>query len=315
MRFFARKVGPTLNQALNVQGLFFWPPQTRSTQCINWLPPSAPCSWDVTFRMATTCVISRIESKQVQHWCLAKTWLSSWYFRKNPRICSRCLTTNQTSQPLKFPPVSGYIMVMPSPHGASASWIGGMYGPFPAFVMTWIMIMILCAETTWTLKFKVNKYHNIYITFPSNLKHHHNWSLNSSQKIKSPPSPLSNQPYLLSQNGADQRLGIPTGNEDSEAHNGAAWEDLRKRRKLHIHQISNQASVHASQWSFYVVLTTPPQKKKLKLLYIGRKGEGGGWTSAILKQIFENKKMSSILKQSALPHKHLWSLTWTLNRN
>lgn len=109
---------------------FFWPPQTRSTQCINWLPPSAPCSWDVTFRMATTCVISRIESKQIQHSCLAKTLLSSWYFRKNPRICSRCLTTNQTSQPLKFPPVSGYIMVMPSPHGASTSWIGGMYGPF-----------------------------------------------------------------------------------------------------------------------------------------------------------------------------------------
>ena len=45
--------------------------------------------------------------------------------------------------------------------------------------------MILCAETTFFLKFKVKKYHmnhNIYVAFPSNLKHHHNRSLNSSQK-------------------------------------------------------------------------------------------------------------------------------------
>ena len=255
------------------KGRFFWPPETRSTQCINWLPPSAPCSWDVTFRIATTCVISRIESKQIQHSCLAKTLLSSWYFRKNPRIVQD-VWQNQTSQPLKFPPVSGwyflavsgYIMVMPSPHGASASWIGAIWSDIQSIwgrglchdmIYTWSY-----ARAPHFLKFKVYKYHNINITCHSNLKHHDNWSLNSSQKIKSPPSPLSNQPYLLSQNGADQRLGIPTGNEDSEAHNGAAWEDLRKRRKLHIHQISNQASVHASQWSFYVVLTTPPPQKK-----------------------------------------------------
>ena len=113
---------------------FFWPPQTRSTECINWLPPSAPCSWDVTFWMATTCVISRIESKHIQHhptFVFSKNLAVKLIFQKKSEEIVQDVWQNQTSQPLKFPRLTGYIFCSfrlyhgpsPSPeNGASASW-------------------------------------------------------------------------------------------------------------------------------------------------------------------------------------------------
>ena len=183
MRFFARKVGPTLNQALNVQGFFFWPPQTRSTECINWLPPSAPCSWDVTFWMATTCVISRIESKHIQHhptFVFSKNLAVKLIFQKKSEEIVQDVWQNQTSQPLKFPrfqdmffAVSGYIMVhlhllMEHPQadarGHVRSDFSHRFEAKAGLCHDMKKYMILCAgQTTWTLKFKVYKYHKYHI--------------------------------------------------------------------------------------------------------------------------------------------------------
>jgi len=154
------------------KGRYFWPPETRSTQCINWLPPSAPCSWDVTFRMATTCVISRIESKQIQHSCLAKTLLSSWYFRKNPRICSRCFDQNLLSATQISPGFRIYFCYFfrlyhgpsPSPHGASASWIGAIWSDIQSI---WGLCHDMIYTWSYALKphfFSSSKYINIIIS-------------------------------------------------------------------------------------------------------------------------------------------------------